>query len=64
MGMKPLPLMITLWVKPGGLRKHEGDPKLTDIKVTNRLAQLADRVILQGLARRAAQPPRQRSDTT
>jgi hypothetical protein len=42
------PLMITLWVKPGGLRKHEGDPKLKDIKVTNRLAQWADRVILQG----------------
>lgn len=42
------PMMITLWVKPDGLRKHEGDPKLTDIKVTNRLAQLADRVILQG----------------
>lgn len=41
--------MIELWVRHTGLRlSHDpDDPKMTDIRKTDRLAQIADRVILQ-----------------
>lgn len=41
--------MIELWVKPSALRKgHDPDhPKLEDIRGTDELARLADRVVLE-----------------
>ena len=41
--------MLTLWVTPIGLRRgtDPDDPQLTDIRMTSKLAELADSVILQ-----------------